>query len=135
MGRCAGLRTGVGGNIGLPALELLKDDYELCVLELSSFQLETTFSLKPAAATVLNVTEDHMDRYPQGLEQYRAAKLRVYHDAAVCVYNAEDALTQPAVIVTAQNMSASVLKPGITGWIPMSRHSASAVKKLLTAVR
>ena len=65
MGRCAGLRTGVGGNIGLPALELLKDDYELCVLELSSFQLETTFSLKPAAATVLNVTEDHMDRYPQ----------------------------------------------------------------------
>lgn len=95
MGRCAGLRTGVGGNIGLPALELLKDDYELCVLELSSFQLETTFSLKPAAATVLNVTEDHMDRYPQGLEQYRAAKLRVYHDAAVCVYNAEDALTLP----------------------------------------
>lgn len=95
MGRCAGLRTGVGGNIGLPAPELLKEEYDLCVLELSSFQLETTFSLSAAAATVLNVTEDHMDRYPQGLEQYRAAKLRVYHNAAVCVYNAEDALTQP----------------------------------------
>ena len=68
----------MGGNIGLPALMLLDDECELYVLELSSFQLETTSSLQAVAATILNVTEDHMDRYPFGLQQYRAAKLRIY---------------------------------------------------------
>ncbi len=73
-----GVNVGVGGNIGLPALMLLDDECELYVLELSSFQLETTSSLQAVAATILNVTEDHMDRYPFGLQQYRAAKLRIY---------------------------------------------------------
>ncbi|TDX13053.1 MULTISPECIES: UDP-N-acetylmuramoyl-L-alanine--D-glutamate ligase [Buttiauxella] len=95
MAKAAGVNVGVGGNIGLPALMLLEPNRELYVLELSSFQLETTFSLKAAAATILNVTEDHMDRYPFGLQQYRAAKLRVYENAAVCVVNADDALTMP----------------------------------------
>lgn len=95
MAKTAGVNVGVGGNIGLPALMLLEQNCELYVLELSSFQLETTFSLKAAAATILNVTEDHMDRYPFGLQQYRAAKLRVYENAAVCVVNADDALTMP----------------------------------------
>lgn len=95
MAKAAGVNVGVGGNIGLPALMLLEQQCELYVLELSSFQLETTHSLKAAAATVLNVTEDHMDRYPFGLQQYRAAKLRVYENAALCVVNADDALTMP----------------------------------------
>ncbi|HKM97376.1 MAG TPA: UDP-N-acetylmuramoyl-L-alanine--D-glutamate ligase [Buttiauxella sp.] len=95
MAKMAGVNVGVGGNIGLPALMLLEQNCELYVLELSSFQLETTYSLKAAAATILNVTEDHMDRYPFGLQQYRAAKLRVYENAAVCVVNADDALTMP----------------------------------------
>ncbi|KER03148.1 UDP-N-acetylmuramoyl-L-alanine--D-glutamate ligase [Photorhabdus temperata] len=95
MAKAANWQVGVGGNIGLPALELLKKSCQLYVLELSSFQLETTYSLKAAAAAVLNVTEDHMDRYPQGLSQYRAAKLRVYHQAKRCVVNAQDALTLP----------------------------------------
>lgn len=60
MAKAAGVNVGVGGNIGLPALMLLDADRELYVLELSSFQLETTSSLQAAAATVLNVTEDHM---------------------------------------------------------------------------
>ena len=95
MAKMAGVNVGVGGNIGLPALMLLEQNCELYVLELSSFQLETTYSLKAAAATILNVTEDHMDRYPFGLQQYRAAKLRIYENAAVCVVNADDALTMP----------------------------------------
>ena len=95
MAKAAGWQVGVGGNIGLPALQLLEQPAQLYVLELSSFQLETTHSLKAAAATVLNVTEDHMDRYPLGMQQYRAAKLRVYEQAAVCVVNADDALTLP----------------------------------------
>jgi UDP-N-acetylmuramoylalanine--D-glutamate ligase len=54
----------VWGNIGTPALSLLKQPMDLCVLELSSFQLETTYSLRAAASVVLNLSEDHMDRYP-----------------------------------------------------------------------
>lgn len=95
MAKSAGWSVGVGGNIGLPALMLLKQECDLYVLELSSFQLETTQSLRAAAATILNVTEDHMDRYPLGLQQYRAAKLRVYENAKVCVVNSDDALTMP----------------------------------------
>ncbi|MGL9750708.1 MAG: UDP-N-acetylmuramoyl-L-alanine--D-glutamate ligase [Symbiopectobacterium sp.] len=87
--------VGVGGNIGLPALMLLKQPCQLYVLELSSFQLETTSSLSAAAATILNVMEDHTNRYPFGIQQYRAAKLRIYDHAQVCVVNADDALTMP----------------------------------------
>ncbi|QZY94201.1 UDP-N-acetylmuramoyl-L-alanine--D-glutamate ligase [Pantoea dispersa] len=95
MARAAGWQVGVGGNIGLPALTLLKSPAQLYVLELSSFQLETTYSLKAAAATILNVTEDHMDRYPLGMQQYRAAKLRIYENADICVVNADDGMTMP----------------------------------------
>lgn len=95
MAAAAGWQVGVGGNIGLPALMLLEAPRQLYVLELSSFQLETTHSLKAAAATVLNISEDHMNRYPLGLQQYRAAKLEIYHNAEVCVVNADDALTLP----------------------------------------
>ncbi|ALV93445.1 MULTISPECIES: UDP-N-acetylmuramoyl-L-alanine--D-glutamate ligase [Pantoea] len=95
MARAAGWQVGVGGNIGLPALTLLKSPAQLYVLELSSFQLETTYSLKAAAATILNVTEDHMDRYPLGMQQYRAAKLRIYENARICVVNADDGMTMP----------------------------------------
>ncbi|QAV22244.1 UDP-N-acetylmuramoyl-L-alanine--D-glutamate ligase [Proteus hauseri] len=95
MASADGIRVGVGGNIGVPALTLLTKPHDLYVLELSSFQLETTYSLKAAAATVLNISEDHMNRYPLGLEQYREAKLHIYKNAKVCVYNEDDVLTLP----------------------------------------
>ncbi|MBK0123286.1 UDP-N-acetylmuramoyl-L-alanine--D-glutamate ligase [Pantoea sp. S61] len=105
MARAAGWQVGVGGNIGLPALTLLKSPPQLYVLELSSFQLETTYSLQAAAATILNVTEDHMDRYPLGMQQYRAAKLRIYENARVCVVNADDGMTMPVRGVDARCVS------------------------------
>lgn len=104
----AGWQVGVGGNIGLPALMLLDAPYQLYVLELSSFQLETTCSLKLTAATVLNISEDHINRYPLGLQQYRAAKLKIYHTAAVCVINADDVLTLPRRGVDARCVSFGV---------------------------
>ena len=94
MAKADGLRVGMGGNIGIPALSLLDEEYDLYVLELSSFQLETTYSLRAAAATVLNVTEDHMNRY-EGLEDYRVAKLTIYQNAQTAIINAEDPLTLP----------------------------------------
>ena len=87
----AGRKVAVGGNLGIPALELLPDEpCEVYVLELSSFQLETTSSLKPVAAVVLNVSEDHMDRYAD-LAAYAEVKGRVYQNAACAVVNREDA--------------------------------------------
>lgn len=95
MAQAAGLIVGVCGNIGLPPLRLLPQKCQLYVLELSSFQLEGTHSLRAAAATVLNVMQDHMDHYPCGLPQYRVAKSRIYKNASVCVVNANDVLTLP----------------------------------------
>jgi UDP-N-acetylmuramoylalanine--D-glutamate ligase len=89
MARSCGVRVAVGGNLGRPALDLIDEAPELFVLELSSFQLETTRSLCAAVATVLNVSVDHMDRYPS-FEHYAAAKARIFEHAGVGVFNADD---------------------------------------------
>ena len=79
-----------GGNLGRPALDLLKDDVpQFYVLELSSYQLEATHSLRLAAATVLNLTPDHMDRYVS-VKDYAMAKARIFDHAEVGVLNADD---------------------------------------------
>jgi UDP-N-acetylmuramoylalanine--D-glutamate ligase len=89
MAKACGRRVAVGGNLGTPALDLLAEDVELYVLELSSFQLETTQSLQAAVSTVLNVQADHMDRYPD-IETYAEAKAVVLRGAGLGVYNADD---------------------------------------------
>ena len=89
-----GLNVRVGGNLGPPALDLIEaSEPDLYVLELSSFQLETTNTLRPAAASVLNISPDHMDRYPD-LQAYAQAKARVYRGAGVAVVNKDDALSR-----------------------------------------
>jgi UDP-N-acetylmuramoylalanine--D-glutamate ligase len=94
--RAQGYRAGVGGNIGLAALDLLNDeqDYDVYVLELSSFQLETTNSLKLKSAAVLNISEDHMDRY-DSLEDYAQTKFQIFNQAEHCVYPIE---LQPSLV-------------------------------------
>ncbi|PWB59649.1 MAG: UDP-N-acetylmuramoyl-L-alanine--D-glutamate ligase [Nitrosomonadales bacterium] len=97
MCRAAGLRTTVAGNIGLPVLDALIEAEQngmpgVFVLELSSFQLETTASLDASAATVLNISEDHLDRYT-GMDHYTAAKTRVFHGSGAQILNREDART------------------------------------------
>lgn len=94
MARAAGRKVQVGGNIGTPALDLLGQGAELYVLELSSFQLETTDELNALAATVLNVSDDHMDRYPNKMAYYQA-KQRIYRGCQVAVVNLDDALSTP----------------------------------------
>ncbi|MCC5878641.1 MAG: UDP-N-acetylmuramoyl-L-alanine--D-glutamate ligase [Idiomarina sp.] len=89
-----GRKTGLGGNIGTPALELLDQDFDSIVLELSSFQLEQTYTLQPAAACVLNVTPDHMDRYAD-FDAYSRTKNRIYRKAEVLVFNRDDHRTLP----------------------------------------
>jgi UDP-N-acetylmuramoylalanine--D-glutamate ligase len=93
----AGIRVRAGGNLGEPALELLtaaRSDSlptELYVLELSSFQLEATSSLDLKTATVLNVSPDHLDRYPS-VEDYAAAKARIFARCDTAVINLDDPL-------------------------------------------
>lgn len=89
MAAAAGQRATVGGNLGEPALDLLDASVERYVLELSSFQLETTFGLHADVAVVLNVSADHMDRYPD-LDAYAQTKARIYRDARVAVVNRDD---------------------------------------------
>jgi len=90
MARRAGKDVRVGGNLGVPALDLIQEqEPELYVLELSSFQLESLSSLRPCAATVLNVSPDHLDRY-DSLVSYAQAKQRIFQGAAVQVVNRDD---------------------------------------------
>ena len=90
MARQAGLNTYMGGNIGTPVLDLLNDKKpDLYVLELSSFQLETTFSLNAHASVVLNISPDHMDRY-SCIKDYAKAKSRIYSGHGLMVLNKDD---------------------------------------------
>lgn len=143
MAHCAGIRVAVGGNIGLPALRLLSHECELYVLELSSFQLETTHSLQAAAATVLNVTEDHMDRYPGGFGQYQAAKTQIYQHASVCVVNAQDAATWlPSGQSASRYLSFGIekgdyhlLQQQQTSWLAVQQDALLDVRKMQLAGR
>jgi len=105
MAERAGLRVRVGGNLGEPALDLLSASQasaargsrasdastQLYVLELSSFQLESTTSLDLKAAVVLNVTPDHLDRY-DSVESYAEAKARIFARCETAVINLDDPL-------------------------------------------
>ncbi|MBD9396226.1 UDP-N-acetylmuramoyl-L-alanine--D-glutamate ligase [Pseudomonas sp. PDM11] len=96
MAAAAGRKVAVGGNLGTPALDLLSDDVELYVIELSSFQLETTELLSAEVATCLNVSEDHMDRYAD-LPAYHLAKHRIFRGARQVVVNRDDPLSRPMI--------------------------------------
>lgn len=92
MAQQAGRDVRVGGNLGTPALDLIREtEPELYVLELSSFQLESVHSLHCAAAAVLNISPDHLDRYA-GMQDYANAKRRIYTAAQVQVVNRDDAV-------------------------------------------
>ncbi|ARG99217.1 UDP-N-acetylmuramoyl-L-alanine--D-glutamate ligase [Legionella micdadei] len=108
MAKAAGLAAAVAGNIGSPVLDLLDDGthYDLWVLELSSFQLDLTHSLKPIASTILNISPDHLDRH-HTLDAYIKAKQRIYQRAELLLYNREDKATYP------QNKTAVVTSYGL----------------------
>ena len=91
MAKLAQKKTMVAGNIGLPVLDSIDDDEDtdLYVLELSSFQLETTQSLNAAVSTILNISEDHMDRY-ESLDDYTNAKISILNGGGIVVVNKDD---------------------------------------------
>lgn len=88
-----GQAVAVGGNLGTPALDLLEQAADCYLLELSSYQLETCESLKPRVAALLNLSEDHLDRYAS-YGDYVQAKLKIFDHAEICVSNCDDSVTR-----------------------------------------
>ncbi|RZU35373.1 UDP-N-acetylmuramoylalanine--D-glutamate ligase [Fluviicoccus keumensis] len=111
----AGITVGIGGNLGTPVLELLKPENTLYVLELSSFQLETTHSLKAAAAVVLNISEDHMDRY-KNMQEYHRAKHRIFRNCQFYITNRQDDLTVPLLPESVPHSSFGTDMPDQSTW-------------------
>lgn len=115
MAREAGVDVQVGGNLGEPALNLLRDDCQLYVLELSSFQLELVDNLGAEVATVLNISPDHMDRYAD-LQSYHAAKHRIFRGVHQVVINRQDALSHPLVPASVKTWSFGLDTPDFKGF-------------------
>ena len=119
MAERAGVQAAVGGNLGTPALELWlqtegrapKVAPELYVLELSSFQLETTHSLNARVATVLNISPDHMDRYAT-LDDYIAAKQRIFRGDGIMLVNADDPAVMAMVEPGRKTLRFTLEEPG-----------------------
>lgn len=121
----AGLRVAVGGNLGTPALDLLHamPDAQLFVLELSSFQLETTPALGADSVAFLNLSEDHLDRHGD-MAGYRRAKQRIFAGARHALVNGEDAMTWPDTQVpTVERFT--TLPPGPGEW-GIAEHDAGS---------
>jgi len=112
MAAASGLTVGVGGNLGTPMLDLLDHSNQLYVIELSSFQLELVSDTRGAIAGLLNISPDHMDRYA-GLQQYHAAKHRIFRGASQVIFNRQDALTNPLLSVGVKLCSFGLNKPDL----------------------
>lgn len=135
MAEKAGINVGVGGNLGTPVLDMLRaGEQAMYVLELSSFQLETTHSLRAAVAVVLNISEDHMDRY-KNMGEYHQAKHRVFRNCQQYVVNRDDALTVPLLPETIKKWSFGLSKPDLNDFGVIveggEKYLAQGLKKLL----
>lgn len=96
MAKSQGLTPAVMGNIGEPVLDFLGKTYDIAVMELSSFQLETCYRLAPMVSVITNITPDHLDRHGT-MEAYIAAKHRIYDRAEYAVCNLDDKSTWPKI--------------------------------------
>ncbi len=112
--RRAGLDAAVGGNLGIPVLDLLRADADWYVLELSSFQLETVNSLRVYAATVLNLSADHLDRYPS-LAVYGAAKARIFAHTERALVNRDDQIASALAAGVPNQVGFSLGEPAQEG--------------------
>lgn len=111
----AGIDAAVGGNLGVPALDLLAPSVAYYVLELSSFQLESVLALNAEVATVLNISVDHMDRY-RSLLDYHQAKHRIFIGAHQVVINRDDRLSAALVGDAVKQWSFGLDQPDFKGF-------------------
>ena len=110
----AGLDTQMAGNISPAVLDALRArdrQPQVWVLELSSFQLETTYTLNADAAVVLNVTEDHLDRYDGNMDEYAAAKARIFQGSGVQIVNRDDVRSSAMKLASRKQVSFGLTPP------------------------
>ena len=112
MAKACGLSVGVGGNLGTPMLDILDPRHQLYIIELSSFQLELVTDTRGAIAGLLNISPDHMDRYA-GIQQYHAAKHRIFLGASNVINNRQDPLTNPLLSTSVKRSSFGLNKPDL----------------------
>lgn len=115
----AGKKVAMGGNIGIPMLDVLAADVDVYVLELSSFQLDTMHDLRLHAAALLNISDDHLDRYASRAH-YVQSKHRIYNNASTGIWNRDQRLTAPDHLAFEQQLSfgsdsAELEVPGLFG--------------------
>jgi len=137
--RAAGIDCEVAGNIAPPALDALAKRVKPAaawVLELSSYQLETTWSLAPDAATMLNLSEDHLDRY-SGLAEYAAAKARVFQGTGVQVLNRGDSVSMAMALPGRVQVTFGLDTPAVSedfgvsdGWMVRGKERILAISDL-----
>lgn len=127
----AGKKVAAGGNLGTPALDLLDKIVDFYVLELSSFQLETTSSLKPEAAVILNLSPDHLDRY-QNLTAYLKAKQKIYSGCHTAVISRDEPLIYTGVTLPAKIISFGSDLPSEGNFGISSGHLMYGNQKLLS---
>ena len=130
MAKACGLKTIVAGNIGMPVLDAIDSSADIYVLELSSFQLESTQSLKPKVATILNVSADHMDRYDSYIA-YALTKQRIAFGAEALVINKQDALTSPPVAEGVRTLFFTGAHPDLNDFGIVDDYLVKGFKRLL----
>ncbi|WP_320821872.1 UDP-N-acetylmuramoyl-L-alanine--D-glutamate ligase [Reinekea sp.] len=132
----SGRKVLIGGNIGTPVLDAVDQSFDVAVLELSSGQLELLPKLGADVATILNVSEDHMDRY-DSMVQYQQAKQRIYFGAKQALFNRQELLTQPLVAPDVKVSSFGLNRPDLKQYgvleTPAGACLASGFKVLLPA--
>jgi UDP-N-acetylmuramoylalanine--D-glutamate ligase len=140
----AGLDTQVAGNISPAVLDALRGrdrQPQVWVLELSSFQLETTYTLAADAAVVLNVTEDHLDRYAGSMDAYAAAKASIFQGNGVQVLNRDDERSAAMKIAGRKQASFGlspppgnndwgIVKDGATTWLAQGKEKVMRADEL-----
>jgi UDP-N-acetylmuramoylalanine--D-glutamate ligase len=109
------LRAAAGGNLGPPALDLLAERPDVYVLEVSSFQMESTESLRPKVAALLNISADHLDRHGS-LAEYAALKQKLLDAAHVAVFNEDDALVRTMGLAHPRGVPVSTLHAPAAGY-------------------
>ena len=147
--KAAGKDAVAAGNISPAVLDVMMQrgdkQPEIWVLELSSFQLETTATLNPDAATVLNISEDHLDRYA-GMDEYCAAKARIFNGAKVQVLNRDDARSMAMARGGCEQITFGLTAPGSAkdfgivreknkAWLAQGTHPLLGTSELLVADR
>lgn len=114
MAQLAGKKAPTGGNLGTPALDLLTEtDVDFYILELSSFQLESTHALNAFASVVLNISADHLDRY-DSLHAYQLAKQKIYQGDGVMILNRDDSSVMRMAEIHRQQIGFSLVEQNKT---------------------